>query len=176
MGGMQNHYENHFMACSKCGKQLRNKLANRAVLRENMESHKASGQCGANAICTHPSCGRIFSHFDNKAANQNSMEQHRQVHNPKNVSCPLCGAQRFRSAANSRLTLSQEPAPTARARRTRESKCTNSLPIERTRDICWHQGLNWATPGLGQAGRDWCRIFRTSAKSSSATGALQIPA
>jgi Zn-finger nucleic acid-binding protein len=28
------------------------------------------------------------------------MEQHQQVHKPKNHSCPLCGVQRFRSQAN----------------------------------------------------------------------------
>ena len=46
------------MDCSKCGKQLKNKNANRAILREKMEDHKVSVQCGANVICTHPNCGR----------------------------------------------------------------------------------------------------------------------
>ena len=70
--GMENHYQvfrcltkscdvflqNHFMDCSKCGNQLKNKNADGTILREKMEDHKVSVQCGANVICTHPNCDR----------------------------------------------------------------------------------------------------------------------
>jgi DNA-directed RNA polymerase subunit RPC12/RpoP len=38
-------------------------------------------------------CPRTFD-------NQNNLEMHKQVHRPRNVSCPICGEQRFKSGAN----------------------------------------------------------------------------
>jgi DNA-directed RNA polymerase subunit RPC12/RpoP len=38
-------------------------------------------------------CSRTFD-------NQNNLDMHKQVHRPRNVSCPICGEQRFKSGAN----------------------------------------------------------------------------
>jgi len=96
--GMENHYQNHFMSCSKCSKQFMDMDANLSSLREMVENHEVSRQCEANAICTYPDCDRVFSYFNNRKGNENSMKQHRQVHEPRNIACILCGAL-FRSSA-----------------------------------------------------------------------------
>ena len=38
-------------------------------------------------------CNRVFK-------SQNQLNMHMQVHRPRNVACPLCGVQKFRSGAN----------------------------------------------------------------------------
>ena len=38
-------------------------------------------------------CNRVFN-------SQNQLNMHMQVHRPRNVACPLCGVQKFRSGAN----------------------------------------------------------------------------
>ncbi len=37
---------------------------------------------------------------DRRFRNANELEMHMQTHRPRNVACPLCGEQRFRSGAN----------------------------------------------------------------------------
>merc|ERR1719229_915746 len=44
-------------------------------------------------------CYRVFNHW-NPAVNQHSLRQHMQVHEPRKVSCPLCGVTKFRNSAN----------------------------------------------------------------------------
>ena len=41
-------------------------------------------------------CGECYRSF----ASQNELNMHMQVHRPRNVACPVCGEQRFRSGAN----------------------------------------------------------------------------
>ena len=41
-------------------------------------------------------CGECFRDFNS----QNELNMHMQVHRPRNVACPVCGEQRFRSGAN----------------------------------------------------------------------------
>lgn len=97
--GMENHYKNHFMSCFKCSKQFMDRDANLSALRKKLEKHQVSRQCGANAVCPYPDCERVFSYFENRKGNENSMQQHRQIHQPRNIACILCGAL-FRSSAD----------------------------------------------------------------------------
>jgi DNA-directed RNA polymerase subunit RPC12/RpoP len=49
--------------------------------------------------CINPpiySCSDCSRTFDN----QNNLEMHKQVHRPRNVGCPICGEERFKSGAN----------------------------------------------------------------------------
>ena len=46
-----------------------------------------------NRVCYCPECGQSFN-------NHNELKMHSQVHRPRNVACPVCGEQRFRSGAN----------------------------------------------------------------------------
>ena len=41
-------------------------------------------------------CGQCYREFNT----QNELNMHMQVHRPRNVACPICGEQRFRSGAN----------------------------------------------------------------------------
>lgn len=41
-------------------------------------------------------CGECYREFNT----QNQLNMHMQVHRPRNVACPICGEQRFRSGAN----------------------------------------------------------------------------
>ncbi len=41
-------------------------------------------------------CGECYRQFNS----QNELNMHMQVHRPRNVACPICGEQRFRSGAN----------------------------------------------------------------------------
>merc|ERR1711953_1450526 len=59
---------------------------------------KMSFTYDVSATC--PTCYKVFNSSNNARGNQNSMEQHQQVHKPKVHSCPLCGVQKFRSPAN----------------------------------------------------------------------------
>jgi len=95
--GMENHYKNHFKSCFKCSEEFMD--ANIPALREKVKNHEVSRQCGANAICPYPDCDRVFSYFDNRKGNENSMKQHCQVHDLRNIACILCGAF-FRSSAD----------------------------------------------------------------------------
>ena len=48
-----------------------------------------------------PNCNKMFDHPNgNKKHIDNMLKQHMQVHAPRNVSCPVCGDQRFRNATN----------------------------------------------------------------------------
>ena len=68
----------------------------------------------ANGNTQCPTCDRVFDHWNPKC-NENSLRQHLQVvffndvhyvnillkvHQPRNVPCPLCGEERFRSSIN----------------------------------------------------------------------------
>ena len=41
-------------------------------------------------------CGQCYRDFNS----QNELNMHMQVHRPRNVACPVCGVQRFKSGAN----------------------------------------------------------------------------
>jgi len=45
-------------------------------------------------------CKRLFDKSHDETANLNSLQQHMKTHLPKNVSCPICGDQKFASATN----------------------------------------------------------------------------
>jgi DNA-directed RNA polymerase subunit RPC12/RpoP len=54
-------------------------------------AHLADHVNSAHNVC--PTCGRDFR-------SPNGLFQHQKSHAPRNVSCPICGEQRFRNAAN----------------------------------------------------------------------------
>jgi DNA-directed RNA polymerase subunit RPC12/RpoP len=56
------------------------------------DGHSRCSDC-VNRTYDCTECGREFS-------SRNSLEMHAQVHRPRNVPCPVCGEQRFRSGAN----------------------------------------------------------------------------
>jgi len=94
------HLQTHYMSCLKCDMKFESKSGNKARLREVLAKHMADVH-DVSATC--PTCYQVFNSSNNKRANQNSMEQHQQVHRPRVHSCPLgCvrGVQRFRSQAN----------------------------------------------------------------------------
>ena len=48
-----------------------------------------------------PQCDKMFDHpSGNRNHIQNMLKMHMQVHEPRTVSCPVCGDQRFRSTTN----------------------------------------------------------------------------
>jgi len=63
----------------------------RAGLSNRVQPPQYNHQSSCGFICRE--CGRRFE-------NMNNLQQHMQVHQPRNVRCPLCGNQRFRNAAN----------------------------------------------------------------------------
>ena len=64
------------MSCLKCDKRFESKSGNKARLRELVAKHMAEVH---DVSVTCPTCYRVFNSFNNKRANQNSMEQHQQV-------------------------------------------------------------------------------------------------
>ena len=64
------------MSCLKCDKRFESKSGNKARLREVLAKHMAEAH---NISATCPTCYTVFDSFNNKRANQNSMEQHQQV-------------------------------------------------------------------------------------------------
>ena len=84
--------QTHYMQCDECDKEFKNRQGNnnnnnyndnnnnrqgnKAALREAVARHKAAVH-DVSASC--PTCNKEFNHFNNKKANQNSMEQHQQV-------------------------------------------------------------------------------------------------
>ena len=70
------------MQCDTCDKEFKNRQGNRAALREAVARHKAAVH-DVSATC--PTCNQQFNYFNNKKANQNSMEQHQQVNLKKTI-------------------------------------------------------------------------------------------
>ena len=68
--------QTHYISCLKCDKRFENKSGNKARLREVLAKHMAEVH-DVSATC--PTCYKVFNSFNNKRANQNSMEQHQQV-------------------------------------------------------------------------------------------------
>ena len=57
------------------------------------------GQQSTAVYC--PECNKMFDHpSGNRKHIENMLRQHMQVHQPRTVSCPVCGDQRFRSTTN----------------------------------------------------------------------------
>eukprot|EP00092_Neocalanus_flemingeri_P002738 GFUD01002931.1.p1 GENE.GFUD01002931.1~~GFUD01002931.1.p1 ORF type:complete len:158 (+),score=31.98 GFUD01002931.1:124-597(+) len=57
--------------------------------------------CSESTAIHCPQCGKMFDHpSGNKKHIKNMLTQHLQVHQPKTVSCPVCGETRFRSNTN----------------------------------------------------------------------------
>jgi len=46
-----------------------------------------------------PICYREFNHSPKKSANENSLKQHMQVHEDRNIFCPMCNKKKFKSVA-----------------------------------------------------------------------------
>ena len=68
--------QTHYMSCLKCDMKFESKSGNKARLREVLAKHMAEVH---DVSVTCPTCYRVFNSFNNKRANQNSMEQHQQV-------------------------------------------------------------------------------------------------
>ena len=52
--------------------------------------------CVRSSSCGSFQCGECYREFNSR----NELKMHMQVHRPRNVKCPVCGEQRFRSGAN----------------------------------------------------------------------------
>mmetsp|Transcript_16355 Transcript_16355/g.39897 ORF Transcript_16355/g.39897 Transcript_16355/m.39897 type:complete len:236 (+) Transcript_16355:62-769(+) len=85
---MQTHY---WMRCAECGQNvhLRNFSMNQVRKGEGV------ARC-SDCVNTTYECQICFK----ECKNENNLQQHMQVHQPRNVACPVCGEQRFRSATN----------------------------------------------------------------------------
>ena len=64
------------MYCQTCDKRFERRDGNKARLREAVAKHMRDVH-DVSATC--PTCHKVFDSFNNKRANQNSMEQHQQV-------------------------------------------------------------------------------------------------
>jgi len=96
---MEQHRQTHFMACPwDCGEDIFDRQANKFAMRAALQRHIAEVHGNTSATC--PTCQAVFDKGPNRRANENSLKEHMQVHEPRSVCCPLCGEQRFRSPIN----------------------------------------------------------------------------